>query len=93
MSYAYSLIMCMLINWFDNSYQGKNGWFRISERDVGELEGAKGQSVVDADLENLAPLCLMWCQYKERNARRFEDCETSLINLKKLVIQTLFMGK
>jgi hypothetical protein len=24
----------------------------INERDVGELEGAKGQPVVDADLEN-----------------------------------------
>jgi hypothetical protein len=41
----------------------------------------------------MAPLCLMWCLLKERNAHSFEDCETGLINLKKLVIQTLFMGR
>jgi len=41
----------------------------------------------------MAPLCLMWSLWKERNARSFEDCETGLINLKKLVIQTLFMGR
>jgi len=39
----------------------------------------------------MAPLCLMWCIWRERNAHSFEDCETGLINLKKLVIQTLFM--
>jgi hypothetical protein len=64
----------------------------IGERDVGELEGAKGKLVVDADLEN-APLCLMLCLWNERNAHNFEDCETGLINLKKLVIQTLFMRR
>jgi hypothetical protein len=41
----------------------------------------------------MAPLCLMWCLWKERNARIFENCETGLINLKKLVIQTLFMWR
>jgi hypothetical protein len=35
-------------------------------------------------------LCLMWCLWKERNGRSFEDCETSLFNLKKLVLQALF---
>jgi hypothetical protein len=38
-------------------------------------------------------LCLMWCLWKEQNARSFKDCETGLINLKKLVIQTLFMWR
>jgi hypothetical protein len=41
----------------------------------------------------MAPLCLMWCLWKERNAHSFKDCETGLINLKKLVIQTLFMWR
>jgi hypothetical protein len=35
----------------------------------------------------------MWCVWKERNARCFEDCETGLMNLKKLVMQTLFMWR
>lgn len=39
----------------------------------------------------MAPLCLMWCLWREQNARGFENCETGLINLKKLVIQMLFV--
>jgi hypothetical protein len=35
-------------------------------------------------------LCLMWCLWKEQNVRSFEDCETGSLNLKKLIIQTLF---
>jgi hypothetical protein len=38
----------------------------------------------------MAPLCLMWCLWKEQNVRSFEDCETIALNLKKLVLQTLF---
>jgi len=30
--------------------------------------------------------CVMWCVWREWNARSFEDCEFGLINLKKLVI-------
>jgi hypothetical protein len=41
----------------------------------------------------MAPFCLMWCIWGERNACSFEDCESGLINLKKLVIQTLFMWR
>jgi len=41
----------------------------------------------------MAHLCMMWCVWRERNARFFENCETSLINLKKLVIQTLFLWR
>jgi hypothetical protein len=41
----------------------------------------------------MAQLCLMWCVWRERNARSFEDCETGLSNLNKLVIQTLFMWR
>jgi hypothetical protein len=38
----------------------------------------------------MTPLCLMWCLWNKRNAHSFEDCETDSLNLKKLVIQTLF---
>jgi len=38
----------------------------------------------------MAPLCLMWCLWRERNARSFDDCENDLLNLKKLVLQTLY---
>jgi hypothetical protein len=38
-------------------------------------------------------LCLMWYLWREQNAHSFEDCEIGLINLKKLVIQTLFMWR
>jgi len=41
----------------------------------------------------MASLCLMWYLWKEWNARSFEDCETGLIKLKKLVIQILFMWR
>jgi hypothetical protein len=30
----------------------------------------------------LAPLCLMWCIWRERNAKGFEDRETLLVELK-----------
>jgi hypothetical protein len=38
-------------------------------------------------------LCLMWCVWKELNACYFEDCETDLMNLKKLVMQMLFLWR
>jgi hypothetical protein len=66
------------------------GYASISDRDVGELEGAKMQSGDGAHLENSSPLCLMWCLWKGWNACSFDDCETSSLTLKKLVIQTLF---
>jgi hypothetical protein len=41
----------------------------------------------------MAPLCLLWCLWKELNAHSFEDCETGLLNLKKLVLQTCLCGE
>jgi hypothetical protein len=38
----------------------------------------------------MTPLCLMWCLWREQNARTFEDRETSLLDLKKLVLHSLF---
>lgn len=45
------------------------------------MEEVNGQSSVGADLENGS--------WKEQNARNFENCETGLLNLKKLVLQIL----
>jgi hypothetical protein len=38
----------------------------------------------------MVPLCVMWCIWRERNARNFEDRELGILELKKRVIQTLF---
>jgi hypothetical protein len=38
----------------------------------------------------LAPLCLLWCIWRERNARLFEDVETSMVELRKRLIDTLY---
>jgi hypothetical protein len=59
---------------------------------LGSWRGQKGNQTV-ISIWRMAPLCVMWCVWKERNARYFEDCETNLINLKKLVIQTLFLWR
>jgi hypothetical protein len=38
----------------------------------------------------MAPLSVLWCIWRERNARNFEDCEHGIIELKKMVLQMLF---
>jgi hypothetical protein len=38
----------------------------------------------------LAPLCLWWCLWRERNARNFEDVEMSGTELRKFVLYTLY---
>jgi hypothetical protein len=38
----------------------------------------------------MASSCVMWCLCRERNVRNFEDCEHGIIELKKMVLQTLF---
>jgi hypothetical protein len=37
----------------------------------------------------LAYLCLMWCIWRKQNARSFEDLETALLELKKM-LQSLY---
>jgi hypothetical protein len=41
----------------------------------------------------LAPLCLMWCLWRERNERSFEDRESDLLEIKKIMLQSLFAWK
>jgi hypothetical protein len=38
----------------------------------------------------LAPVCLLWCIWRERNARLFEDVETPMVELRKRWLNTLF---
>ena len=38
----------------------------------------------------LAPLCLMWCICREQNARRFEDREISVVELKNIMFKSLY---
>jgi hypothetical protein len=39
----------------------------------------------------LVLLCLMWCIWRERNALHFEDAETSMVELKKRLLNTLYI--
>jgi hypothetical protein len=55
---------------------------------LGSWRGQRGNWLL-VPIWRMASLCLL-CLWNEQNARNFEDCETFLINLKKLVIQTLF---
>jgi cytochrome b len=39
----------------------------------------------------LVSLCLMWCIWQEQNARLFEDVETSMVELQKHLLNTLYI--
>jgi len=39
----------------------------------------------------LASLCLLWCIWRERNARLFEDVETSMVELQKRLLNLLYI--
>jgi hypothetical protein len=56
---------------------------------LGSWQGQKGNSIV-IQIWRMTPLCVMWCLWRERNARNFEDCEHEIMELKKRVLQTLF---
>ena len=36
------------------------------------------------------PHCLMWCLWRERNARTFEDCELNIVDLKLVFYRSLY---
>ena len=42
------------------------------------------------DVWKLVPHCLIWCIWRERNARSFEGCERSLLEIKSFFLHTLF---
>ena len=41
----------------------------------------------------MIPLCLMWCLWREKNARYFEDLERTLEELKSFFFFTLSLGQ
>ena len=43
------------------------------------------------DFWRLMPHCLMWCIWSERNARFFEGCEQSLLEIKSFFFHTLLI--
>jgi hypothetical protein len=56
---------------------------------LGSWRGQRGNRIV-LQIWQMAPLCVMWCLWRERNARSFEDRELGIIELMKRVLQTLF---
>ena len=64
------------------------GYASKGERIVGELEGTIGKHIA-LKIWRLVPLCLMRCLWRERNARSFEDRENGLLELKKMMLQSL----
>jgi hypothetical protein len=45
---------------------------------LGSWRGQKGNRIV-IQIWKKAPLCVMWCLWRERNARNFEDHELGII--------------
>lgn len=48
--------------------------------------GQLGQCMV-LELWRFAPLCLLWCIWREKNARSFEGREMGMLELKKMLFQ------
>ena len=44
----------------------------------------------NVDVWRLGPLCLIWCIWRERNARSFKGCKRSLLEIKTFFLHTLF---
>ena len=44
----------------------------------------------NVDVWRIVPHCLIWCIWRERNARGFESCERSMLEIKTFFLQALF---
>ena len=53
------------------------------------LERVEWQSLDCSDVED-EPSCLLWCIWRERNYKSFEDCERTVVNLKSFFFNTLY---
>jgi hypothetical protein len=56
---------------------------------LGSWRGQRGNRTV-IHIWRIAPLCIMWCLWRKKNVRSFEGHELGLIELKKMMLQTLF---
>ena len=57
---------------------------------LGCLRLGKGSRHCHIDVWRLVPHCLMWCIWRERNARSIEGCERSLLEIKSFFLHPLF---
>jgi hypothetical protein len=54
------------------------------------LAGAVGAEILGLErFGDMAPLCIFWCLWWERNTRCFEGMERNVLELKGLVLRTL----
>jgi hypothetical protein len=44
-------------------------------------------------ISRLAPLCLVWCLWREWNTMSIEDHENGLLNMKKMMLQSLYIWR
>lgn len=68
----------------------------VMPRKVSDLLGSWRGQLGNRNVLNiwrLAPLYLMWCLWRERNARSFVDCENGLLELKKMMLPTLYIWR
>jgi hypothetical protein len=52
-----------------------------------QVRGADHRNMV---IWRMVPHCVIWCLWRERNARLFEDCESAMVDIKLLFFQTLY---
>jgi hypothetical protein len=67
-------------------------WFML-RRVIEELAYWRGQlgSRFILDAWRMSHLCLMWCIWRERNAKCFEDQEISVEELKKILVKSRYI--
>jgi hypothetical protein len=53
-------------------------------------KGQRGNKIV-MEVWNMAPLCLMWTIWKERNACCYEDTELTMVELSNKFLKLLFL--
>jgi len=66
----------------------------VMQRIVLELLTSWGASIgysPNKEAWRLVPLCLMWCIWWEWNARLFEDVEISMVEIRKHLLDTLYI--
>jgi len=68
----------------DKSELCLNGWWNCW------LVGEVGLVAIIVQMSGGWFLCLMWCIWGEHNARNFEDCERTVIELKAMMFKTLY---
>ena len=56
---------------------------------MGSWRAQRGNRTV-LQIWRMAPLCVMWCLWRQRNAQSFEDHELGIIELKKRVLPNTF---